>query len=295
MSDTNTDPNPNSSPAPASPPAGFWDGLPEDIRDAESIRQYRERNDLAGLAKSFVHAQSKLGERPFSIPAADAPDEEKARFWEQLGRPKAADDYTIAYPDGFEPGELEKSLEPQWRQLFHKAHLTDAQARVLMDGYQTMAAGFSAELNDLEDEAARHAQAVIDREYPDRTQFDADERNGMAFATGGDGTAMEALQQLRLANGSYLHQHPAFRIAMARVGHAAGEDAMTVPPTDTRTRYGTAQQVSDELDREYAKAQRDPSHPGHPESTASPRDQQAWRERMMRMSEAKFAKRPAAA
>jgi len=275
-------------------PGSFWDALPPEIRDHKTIAHYRERNDVAGMAQALVHSQAKLGQRPLQLPEPDAPEEERAAFWKQLGRPEEETGYAISYPDGYTATEMERELEPKWQALFHRAHLTEAQAQVLQSGYHEMIGQFTAQLQELENASQADGEATIQRAYPDRRQFEHDERAGLRAAAGGDETAIQVLQELRLSNGALLHTHPAFRMAMARVGTLSGEDG-TLIDAQAVHRYSTPGDIDEEIKREHAKAKTDPSHPGHPQTTASRAEQQRYHERMWRMTEQKYAKQSTSA
>ena len=110
----------------------FLETLPEDIRGEASLSSFQ---DAGSLAKSYVNAQRMLGSR-VAIPGEGATDEERNGFYNRLGRPEAADGYSlpndVQLRDGMEwDPELVKAANGE----FHKLGLTQAQAQGVMRYY----------------------------------------------------------------------------------------------------------------------------------------------------------------
>ena len=81
--------------APSAQPAAFdWRSeIPEEIKDHKSLETIQ---DVPGLIKGFVHAQSMIGADKLAIPGKHATDDDWNAVYGKLGRPNEAKDYNLA-------------------------------------------------------------------------------------------------------------------------------------------------------------------------------------------------------
>ena len=111
--------------------------------------------DAKALAK-HAHNQEKLLGSAVRIPGKDATDEERNAFLNKLGRPEAADKYEFKAPEGLPEGfEYDGKVEAAFRDIAHKAGLTQAQAAAVRDWYL----GAAGEAFGGQVEAAKAAQS----------------------------------------------------------------------------------------------------------------------------------------
>ena len=189
-------------------PSGFeadvamedWrEGLPDDLRDHQALRNI---SDVPTLAKTMIHAQSMVGAEKIAVPGKWATDEDWDQVYTKLGRPDAADMYE------FETGEaqLDQEFVSNFREVAHKAGLSNRQAQELVGWYTSMTDDASPEAQQVNIDAARDtATAELRREY------------GNAFddriALGDNYIAefgVDGLDDLHLEDGTPLLNHPAF-------------------------------------------------------------------------------------
>lgn len=92
--------------APAAPaaPASWRSELPADIRDNPLVVGYGDDPKVAipKLVKEHVNLQKLIGAKGVIPPGKDATEEDKARFYNQLGRPETPDKYDLT---SFKPPE----------------------------------------------------------------------------------------------------------------------------------------------------------------------------------------------
>lgn len=100
--------------------------LPEDIKKDPSLQTFK---DPASLAKSWVNAQKMIGADKVVIPGENATDEEKAAFYNKLGRPESAEKYELKAPEGY---TLDDATTKSFKEAAHKLGLTTAQANALL-------------------------------------------------------------------------------------------------------------------------------------------------------------------
>lgn len=95
------------------------------IPDAYKDKPYLKGVDSTEKLYTMLDgAQTLLGKRPAGIPAPDAPAEEWSKFYDALGRPKAATEYQFDGADKADP-----KFVPELQKVFHKHGLTAAQAK----------------------------------------------------------------------------------------------------------------------------------------------------------------------
>lgn len=154
-----------------------WDDLiPEEYREKPYIQNIlKSEKPNEQLFKEFDGLQKKLGERSnLSIPKEDAGEEEWNKFYQSLGRPEKADDYTIDKPTwGDEDKDIGKfiedlrgneNFEKDVKTLFHKAGLTPQQVKILAPGFDEVMVKNNREFF----QQAAGAQTELERDYSER-------------------------------------------------------------------------------------------------------------------------------
>lgn len=123
-----------SMPLPGATPADkavqdFTNMIPQDVRDRPYMKDVDSIDKL--LAK-LDGAQKLIGTRPAGIPAADAPPEEWNKFYDALGRPKTAAEYTFE-----DAGTPDPKFTDAVRGAMHKHGLTPTQAKGIYSDVNT--------------------------------------------------------------------------------------------------------------------------------------------------------------
>lgn len=108
--------------------ASWKDSLPEDIRGHSSLSQIQDMN---GLARSYIHAQSMVGKKGVVVPGEKATDEEWGAFYKSIGQPEA-DKYEIAAP---KDKQINPDMFKAFKEMAHKSGLLPKQAQKLFDWY----------------------------------------------------------------------------------------------------------------------------------------------------------------
>jgi hypothetical protein len=111
--------------------------IPTEYRNHPSLAPIK---DIPNLVKSFVNAQEMIGKNKIVVPGENAKPEEWNEFFSKLGRPDAPDKYGLKKPSDLPEGfDIEDQLIGQLGQMFHAAGLTQRQAQVLFDKYNSYA------------------------------------------------------------------------------------------------------------------------------------------------------------
>lgn len=103
---------------------GWQNALPENIRAEKCLNGF---TDIAGMAKSLVHAQRMVGTNKVVLPSDKSLPEEWETFYNAVGRPKTKDDYAFTIPEKLKGNYDEKTVAAA-KETFHKLGLTQKQA-----------------------------------------------------------------------------------------------------------------------------------------------------------------------
>ena len=140
---------------PAAPPAaGDWFArLSAEDRAYAQNKGWADGSSGDALFQSYRQLEQLLGNdragRTFTIPKDAADADGWNAVYDKLGRPKAASDYQIEFPEGTDP-----ALASSAKEWFHRAGLNPAQAAAVASGYQ------EAERALVERVQAEHRQGI---------------------------------------------------------------------------------------------------------------------------------------
>lgn len=125
----------------------------------ESLRKF---NDVGGLAKSYVGLEKKLteiGQTHIRMPGEDATPEDRAAFYNRIGRPEKADEYS---PTVEAKVELSPELMSKAREVMHQHGVTKEAGEAILNFYvgDVLNAGLATG-----EKAAEAAEAALRQEW----------------------------------------------------------------------------------------------------------------------------------
>lgn len=205
-----------------------------------------DRFETAGdLVKSYLSLRDSLDKR-VQVPGDKASDEERAAFYERLGKPKSADDYKLTRPEGVpEETPAEQELAKNFKAKAHELNLTSAQVEQLY--------AWNFEVAALEAKAREVAlqKFAEDAEKELRLQWTVDYDRNLELANEAlqhyAKDDWQAFKDLRLEDGGYVGDHPVFARIFARVGSDRGEDVRANGAFDGSSRLQDAQSALDAM------------------------------------------------
>lgn len=205
----------------AAAPVGFINSLPEDLRGEPSLRNF---TDAASLAKSYVHAQRMIGAEKIPLPGKHATDDEWRAVYQKLGAPPSPDQYDI------KAEALQKEHVEALRKRAFDAGLSNKQAQAMVALY---------------DETVRQGQTAFS-EAAERSRFEAEQalraEFGMAFEQKLDRAqraatvllgGVDIFDEIKLADGRMLGDHPEIVKMFAKLADQIGEDQIEGATTET--------------------------------------------------------------
>lgn len=207
------------------------ESLPEDLRSDPSLKDYV---DVAGLAKSHVHLNKMVGMDKIPVPTKHATEEDWQLVYNRLGRPKSANDYTVEGIEG-----IDESYLNSFKEQAHKLGLLPQQVQGVLKYYTDLAQqSQETSVQDLEmykQQAQDQLRKEFGKAYDDKIQ----KASNIAM----DLLGAETLNEVRLADGRALGDHPDLIRAFAKIADMIGEDkvigqprAMNLTPDDAKKR-----------------------------------------------------------
>lgn len=206
----------SASAATAAAPVGFLDSLPEDLRGEPSLRHF---TDPAALAKSYVHAQRMIGADKIPLPGKSATEEDWANVWAKLGRPQSPDEYQIQ----FEGQALADSELESFRKSAFEAGLNNRQVDRMARFLEETVTSANASRSEMAEKAVYEAEQELRQEFGQAFE----QRMALAYNAAkqllGDA---DMLDEVQLADGRMLGDHPQVVRMFAKLAEQIGEDQL---------------------------------------------------------------------
>lgn len=220
--------------------------------------------DPASAIESYRNLESKFGAdragRTVVLPGENASDDERAEFYNRLGRPETADKYEISVPEG-----MGDEYAGWAREQFHKLGLTAAQAKALTDANNEYVAAAKQKQAEAETAKAQQELEALKGEWGAAFESKIEAGKKAVKAFGLDETVLEGLESRTGAAGLLKF--------MAEVGAKLGEDSYVDDGTPAGGGPMTPAQAQAALqalnsDKEFQEAWLSRTHPKHAEALA---------------------------
>ena len=233
-------------------PVAFLDTLPEEIRNEPSVRNFTNAGEMA---KSYVSAQRMIGADKLAIPGQSATPDEWREVYRKLGAPADASAYEFSKSDI----EINDDTVNGLRAAALDAGLSKSQAESMM-GFIRNTVGDIQTNYEAQGEALREeSEQTLRSEYGQAFE----QKVGLAqkAATRYLG-GLDLFEDVQLADGRLLGDHPDIIKLFAQLGEEIGEDNLEGEPTEMVM-------TPDEASRKIAEMMRpdgpyfDKRHPEH--------------------------------
>lgn len=227
-------PDPPATPPPAAPPAppaapppeDHWAkkaGMSADYLNHPSVQQSKTPDDFA---KTYLHAQAKIGEKGILPLGEDPTPEDLAAYRTALGVPAEASAYGIEnmeIPEGY---EWDYGLRDELVGEMHQAGLTTPQAQQVARAY--VAIQGKREQAHMDEVQTNHETEASKLRMEWGTAFEGNLEkagNGFRYLFGDPAKDQEAtdISNLELKDGRLLGDHPQFVRSLYKLGELVGE------------------------------------------------------------------------
>lgn len=232
-----------------SAPVSFLDSLPEDLRAEPSLRNF---TDHASLAKSYVHAQRMIGAEKIPLPGKSASDDEWRAVFQRLGAPTDPSKYELS------ANALQKEHIEALRKRGVEAGLTNKQLQAVASLYDETVAAGQQQFREQSEQARFDAERALRQEFGLAFEQKLDRAQKAAINLLG-GT--EIFDEIQLADGRMLGDHPEIVKMFARLADSIAEDQLEGATTETIMTPAEASAQINVLMREPAYM--DKYHPAH--------------------------------
>ena len=134
----------------------------------KELKRLERISDPAGMYGMYRELEAKFSEGGLTkIPASDAPDEEKAAFWRQLGVPEKAEEYFdgLELADGAILGDVDKPVAEDFATAMHAAGAPKGVMTAALNWYFANQEKQAAELDDRDDKSYDETRKGIREEF----------------------------------------------------------------------------------------------------------------------------------
>lgn len=208
--------------APLAENAATWTGtLAPELKALAAHKGWRGPEDAL---RSYAHLERAFGADKVALPGKDAKPEDWDALYTRLGRPPEPEQYDMA--DVARPEGMPWNAEGERAMLreMHTAGLSNRQARHLLSKYAEMQGGAWSAAASQGAHWVEEARAALRRDWGAAYDAKSDLANRAFRLAFGDG--LDEARQLRLADGSFLGDHPSLVRAFARLGESLAEHSM---------------------------------------------------------------------
>lgn len=236
--------------------------VPEDRREAFLNELHRSPTE-ADAWNRFLDLRAHQS-RSIVVPPEDDPkfSEKMDDIFTKLGRPEAPDKYEAKW-DGPELDELGQSQLQDFKTVVHREGLTNRQYANITGWYNKQ------RLAEMESAKLQAEETTRDYNNMMRQQWGADYEENTAYERGTLDTYMlptdrEVYDNLVLADGTMLKDHPSMRRMLAKIGRDRSMDDFDFSPLNASRKEDAAERLKARQQELIAQGIR-PGMPGYPQ------------------------------
>lgn len=236
---------------------GSWlDGLEEEYKSNPLINKWESLNDFA---KTHLNAQKLIGADKIAIPGKAATDEEWQNVYQRLGAPEDPQQYSLERADVFDENTFET-----FRNTAYEIGLSNKQAEKISNYFENQVREGQEVLAQRAEEARFSGEQELRQEFGQNFEKKLTQAQAAARTVMGD---TEIFDQIQLADGRKLGDHPAIIRTFSRMAEILGEDGLVGEPTEVVMSSQDAQKLIQEHmqpNTPFTVA----GHPGHDAAVA---------------------------
>lgn len=253
--------------------AKFLEALPEDLRKEPTMARFKS---VADLAKSFLETKKMVGAQKIKLPGNDATPEELNEFFSKLGRPSDPKEYQLPKPGKEAVYYPQEEFTDWFKTKAHDAGLSQVQTAKLFRAYVEKMHEDIGNAQTTYKEQFNTTEANLKKEWGVAYEQNvALARNAKAiygeklFGAGGVEKLDKLFNEVELADGTLLGNHPEIIKLFSLIGREVAEDDITDSGGVARF-IPSLEQASQEIkklqsDKDIMAAWRDQNHPRHNE------------------------------
>lgn len=140
----------------------FQDLLPEEYKNVESLKQYK---DLNGFIKSHLEQEKMVGRAVAHIPKEDSTQEQWDKYFAKIGRPESVDKYNIPEIEKPEDYVSNDELIGIFKELSHKSGLTQKQFESILNGVESYSINAYNSLKEEQNKKDAEFESLLDKTF----------------------------------------------------------------------------------------------------------------------------------
>lgn len=241
---------------------GNWkETLPEDLQNEPSLASIQ---DIASLAKSYVHAQKMVGADKIVLPGENPTEDELNEFYTKLGRPETADKYELTRPQNIpENFPLSEDLEKGFRESAHKVGLTSKQTNDIYNWFINTELETYNNMKRESDDAVAAAEKQLRTDWGTAYDKNVDQVERLINTFGTD-ELKTVLKDSGLNNNVHIIRF------LGKITEQLSEDTLKGEAPagfDIMTPAAAQEKIKElRLDKKFMEAYMSPKNPGHKEA-----------------------------
>lgn len=233
-------------------PTSFLDSISEEYRNNPSIKSFTNVNDMA---KTLIHAQRMIGADKIALPGKSATDDEWRAIYQKLGAPDDPQKYEFSA----ETKVLDESAIGEFRNAAFEAGLNNRQADTVAKFMDTTLQTAQAKFEQQAEELRYGGEQELRKEWGQAFDQRVELAYKAAVDTLGDANLLD---EIKLADGRMLGDHPAIVRMFAKIAEQIGEDNLIGDTTEMVMTPNEASQRISEMTRRDSPYW-DKMHPEH--------------------------------
>jgi hypothetical protein len=233
-------------------PASFRDSISEEYRNNPSIKSFTNVNDMA---KTLIHAQRMIGADKIPLPGKSATDDEWRAIYQKLGAPDDPQKYELST----ETKVLDANAIGEFRNAAFEAGLNNRQADTVAKFMDTTLQTAQAKFEQQAEELRYGGEQELRKEWGQAFDQRVELAYKAAVDTLGDANLLD---EIRLADGRMLGDHPAIVRMFAKIAEQIGEDNLIGETSEMIMTPNEASQRISEMTRRDSPYW-DKMHPEH--------------------------------
>lgn len=206
---------------------GAWRAqLPDDLKEDKAFTKFEKLGDLG---KEYLNLLGKSA-NSIQLPGDNTTDEERATFFNKLGRPENPGGYGLVKPELPEDMPYNEALEKEFREEAHKLGLSDQQAKGLFSWYHQNMTKANAEFSAIRERNHKEAMETMQKEWGNKFDENIELGRRAVNTFGGD-----ELKQVLDESG--LGDHPVMVKVFFNIAKKVGDDKLIsgAPPKGDKT------------------------------------------------------------
>ena len=252
----------------------YPDGFDEKLKGDASLIKFADEKgnfNVAGIMKSYVHAQGMMGKDKIGLPDETWTDDQYSELYNKLGRPSDNKEYNIEN-NAAEGIDKNEEFHNSFKEMAHKSGLAPKQAQAMSDFFNNFVGESVIKNNEMAQASSDVLSNQLKQDWGDKYDY----KNKRAFSALQNFASDSEISEM---GKSGLLNNTAIVRLFDKIADGMAEDSLKVEGGNT---FGmTGEEAAKEIASYYAV--------GHPFVTRGHPEQKFYQEKMQKLQGIKLA------